>query len=329
MKNKTSVIRTLCIILTVIIAFSMISCASEKPPVRNVKVLSPYEVYEYKGAGVSQSGSSAPGANLHTVENHEKKDMKEKQITVFGKTHDFLYIFTQKIFARGCGADVYRARDGKNNIFAYYNEKTGKLFKIRQSPEKGELSFTGGLSAESTEKDYVDYARSLILEYTGVDTAGWTYDADTRIVSSSPDIKYTDEESSADFKNKLRDDPEFRAEYTFRFYKTISGIKRGDDVKAVMRNDGTVLEICGEVYDEAFEPFADINIDAEELFNRIDGNYSAPGKEKYHRTRIVAVPAEDGLWAEAEITAVYYDDEDSPQWDNRKYAIKLVEYVDR
>lgn len=265
---------------------------------------------------------------LHKTDKTDKKLEDKKEFEVMGEEYTLRYSNTFTTYARGCGIDTYTGGGTNTFVSVSLNENTGKIVRYKFGPENRTdmLNPVAPINENSTEKDYLDLARSMILEYTGVDCGEWEYDVDTYIYHTT--YNYSVEDWKSGFMNFIKDDPEFDAEYTFRFYKTLSGLHRGDDVRAVIRNDGTVLEVRGEVYDEAFAPFADVKIDAEELFRRVDGNYSAPGPEIYHRTRLTAIPAEDGLWVEALIKGIYYDEEGVPQWDDVTYAAKVAEYVD-
>ena len=327
--KKISVTAAICIVTAVLCVLGMVSCGSKTAVERKARAVpSPlFRAFSAAAGRPYDTGDEYESLKkLHDCENYEKSDVPNRNVTMFGKEYNMIYAFTQKTFARGCGMDRFRAKDGNTTVVACFNEKTNRMIRCEYYPEKGETDFVAPINKNSTEKDYLDLARSMILEYTGVDCGEWEYDVDTYIYHTN--YNYSVEDWKSGFMNFIKDDPEFDAEFTFRFYKTLSGLHRGDDVRAVIRNDGTVLEVRGEVYDEAFAPFADVKIDAEELFRRVDGNYSAPGPEVYHRTRLTAIPAEDGLWVEASIKGIYYDEEGVPQWDDVTYAAKVAEYVD-
>ncbi len=328
MNNKTA-IKTIIIAVIVTLTVNFISCAA-KTSGKSKATAVPSPVFSKINAAADKSSDIGDEyeslKKLHDGENYKKSDVPNRCVTVFGNEYDLRYMLTQKTYRRGCGVDLFRKNVGDYTIYALFNEKTGIMVGCDYSPKIKSQGFISPISENSTEKDYLDLARSAILEYTGVDCGEWEYDVDTYIYHTT--YNYSAEDWKSGFMNFNKDDPEFDAEFTFRFYKTLSGLHRGDDVRAVIRNDGTVLEVRGEVYDEAFAPFADVKIDAEELFRRVDGNYSAPGPEVYHRTRLTAIPAEDGLWVEASIKGIYYDEEGVPQWDDVTYAAKVAEYKD-
>lgn len=331
MNNKTA-IKTIIIAVIVTLTVNLISCAA-KTLGKSKATAVPSPVFSKINAAAGRPYDTddeyKSWKKLHDCENYEKSDVPNMSVTVFGKEYEMMYDFSQKIFIRGCGVDIFRYNDESNLVYAEYNDNTGNLVGISFYPHNThniKTDFVAPINENSSEKDYLDLARSMILEYTGVDCGEWEYDVDTYIYHTT--YNYSAEDWKSGFMNFIKDDPEFDAEYTFRFYKTLSGLHRGDDVRAVIRNDGTVIEVRGEVYDEAFAPFADVKIDAEELFRRVDGNYSAPGPEVYHRTRLTAIPAEDGLWVEASIKGIYYDEEGVPQWDDVTYAAKVAEYVE-
>ena len=331
MNNKTA-IKTIIIAVIAILTVNLISCAAKTSGERKAMAVHSPAFSKINAAADMSSeidDEYKSWKKLHDCENYEKSDVPNMSVTVFGKEYEMMYDFSQRIFIRGCGVDIFRYNDESNLVYAQYNDNTGNLVGISFYPHNThnrKTDFVAPINENSSEKDYLDLARSMILEYTGVDCGEWEYDVDTYIYHTT--YNYSAEDWKSGFMNFIKDDPEFDAEYTFRFYKTLSGLHRGDDVRAVIRNDGTVLEVRGEVYDEAFAPFADVKIDAEELFRRVDGNYSAPGPEVYHRTRLTAIPAEDGLWVEASIKGIYYDEEGVPQWDDVNYAAKVAEYKD-
>ena len=327
--KKISVTAAICIVTAVLCVLGMVSCGSKTAVERKARAVpSPlFRAFSTAAGRPYETGDEYESLKkLHDGENYKKSDVPNRRVTVFGNEYDLRYMLTQKTYRRGCGVDLFRKNVGDYTIYALFDEKTGIMVGCDYSPKIKSQGFISPISENSTEKDYLDLARSVILEYTGVDCGEWEYDVDTYIYHTT--YKYSEYVWKSDFLNFIKEDPEFDAEFTFRFYKTLSGLHRGDDVRAVIRNDGTVLEVRGEVYDEAFAPFADVKIDAEELFRRVDGNYSAPGPEVYHRTRLTAIPAEDGLWVEASIKGIYYDEEGVPQWDDVTYAAKVAEYVD-
>ena len=265
--------------------------------------------------------------DLHKAETYKKKEVPDKTETVFGKEYSLHYEWTQNIFKRGHGADMYW--NGTEGAFAalWFDEVTGGIVRYTYSPDEtpDALTFTGPINEDSTEKDYADYARAVILEYTGVDAREWKYDVDTHVTEPSLIHVYTDEDKTADFKNYTKEDRDFRAEYTFTFYRETDGIRRGDDVKAVIRNDGTVLELCGELYDKALEPFSGIKLDRNRICSTSDENIPGVLRKKVSCT---AIPAEDGLWVEVVIKEKKVGEDGAAGKTEKRYAVKVAEYVE-
>ncbi len=315
--------QTALVFIAILLAAFSVSCGR-----KNAETLSRYEVHGYYETEDSQSKESDfLGYRLYDVEICKKKNVKNRNVTLFGKDYDMRYLNTEKNFMRGCGADRFETSDGYNTIMVIFNEKTGKLIGYDYGSRGRLPGFIAPINEDSTEKDYADLARSAILECTGIDCGEWEYDVDTYIYYTT--YNYSAEDWKSGFLNFNKDDPEFDAEYTFRFYKTISGVPRADDVSAVIGNDGKVLKVRGEVYDKAFWPFSSVEIDAEALFDRFDSRYSAPGPEICHKTKIFALAAEDGLWVDVRIKGAYYDEEDgSAQWDEKRYVVKVAGYAD-
>ena len=290
------------------------------------------ELSEYRHSDLQTADSSSVEVmqimnDLHKAETYKKEKVPDKTETVFGKEYSLRYEWTQNIFKRGHGADMYW--NGTEGAFAalWFDEVTGGIVRYTYSPDEtpDTLTFTGPINEDSTEKDYADYARAVILEYTGVDAREWKYDVDTYVTEPSLIHVYTDEDKTADFINFTKEDREFRAEYTFTFYRETDGIRRGDDVKAVIRNDGTVLEFRGELYDKALEPFSGIKLDRNRICSASDENIPGVLRKKVSCT---AIPAEDGLWVEVVIKEKEVGEDGVAGKTEKRYAVKVAEYVD-
>ena len=293
---------------------------------RKAVELSEYRTVEYQAADLSSQEEGKILDNLYAFENYKKENVPDKTETVFGKEYSLHYEWTQNIFKRGHGADMYW--NGTEGAFAalWFDEVTGGIVRYTYSPDEtpDTLTFTGPINEDSSEKDYADYARAVILEYTGVDAREWKYDVDTHVTEPSLIHVYTDEDKTADFINFTKEDRDFRAEYTFTFYRETDGIRRGDDVKAVIRNDGTVLEFCGELYDKALEPFSGIKLDRNRICSVSDENIPGVLRKKVSCT---AIPAEDGLWVEVVIKEKKVGEDGVAGKTEKRYAVKVAEYV--
>lgn len=290
------------------------------------------ELSEYRHSDLQTADSSSVEVmqimdDLHKIDKIKKENVANKNVTVFGKEYNAIYETTQNTYVRGHGADRYECGDEGTYIAFWFDEVSGKLirYKYATAETPDTLTFTGPINEDSTEKDYADYARAVILEYTGVDARKWKYDVDTHVTEPSLIHVYTDEDKTADFINFTKEDRDFRAEYTFTFYRETDGIRRGDDVKAVIRNDGTVLEFRGELYDKALEPFSGIKLDRNRICSASDENIPGVLRKKVSCT---AIPAEDGLWVEVVIKEKKVGEDGVAGKTEKRYAVKVAEYVD-
>ena len=74
---------------------------------RKAVELSEYRTVEYQAADVSSREEGKILDNLHAFENYTKENVPDKTETVFGKEYNLHYEWTQNIFKRGHGADMY------------------------------------------------------------------------------------------------------------------------------------------------------------------------------------------------------------------------------
>ncbi|MBQ3870667.1 MAG: hypothetical protein II777_08985, partial [Clostridia bacterium] len=93
--------------------------------------------------------------DLHKAETYKKEKVPDKTETVFGKEYSLRYEWTQNIFKRGHGADMYW--NGTEGAFAalWFDEVTGGIVRYTYSPDEtpDTLTFTGPINEDSTEKD--------------------------------------------------------------------------------------------------------------------------------------------------------------------------------
>ena len=278
---------------------------------RDVSVDDPSDVhYDFllytNGAGgaVDTTTKKFSGKDFGIPEYTEKVGMENKKITLFGEECEMAYIHTLDYGIFDERYDQYVTRKGSVTI----GERTGRIASFTNNPDKKENDFTPPVNAYSSRREFIDYASSVLLEYTGVSTD----DCDVFIHTSKikTTYKYTQAELKRDFVNFIDQDPDFTAEYRITFRKKLGRIYRADSIEVVIRSDGEIRSVKSRICDEAFEPFIDVKISKNSLRKSVlDKYYHAIGCDiTSEGVMLYAIPYGDELWVMAEI---HYEYEES------------------
>lgn len=264
-----------------------------------------------------------------------KEDMPKEKVNfdVFGEEIGFFYISSLKETSlRTYCLDRFRGRNNKNEtIHLTINSDTGKIVRYSDKNAGTDRNYQSKLGFDSTEKDFVDYAKYLMDNYTSINTDEWETEIKTKIISTNYDPKLNGKEIEG-FVNYYQDDTEFSAEYTVSFYKTIAGIRRKDIVYVTFSNTGEIAAFYCESYDDVFLPFEKAIIDLQKINNiekseenNICRNHNVTSINSDHK--LVAMSNE--LFVEITVSYEYEvkDGENTNQLGGmERYLIKVAEY---
>lgn len=260
-----------------------------------------YEIFLYaSGEGGFAAGSAEQynGKKLISFQKSEKQGMDKKSVQIFGHEYELSYFNT---YGYGCTDENYDVYIG-NNVEVFFGENTGRMVLFSGTEYYDTSGFTFPLNAHSSRQDFIDYAKSLLLEYCGTSTDDC--DVEINTVKLKTKYQYTAEDLEQDFINFIDKDPDFSAKYKIKFYKKYKGINRIDDIEVDITSDGKVLLIRAETCDEQFEKFKDTYIDAEQLKKQIKEISYNPSCLSYS-ILLRAVPVGDELWVMADVNYKY------------------------
>ncbi len=185
-----------------------------------------------------------------------KSDMPAISVNLFGREDSLHYSSTTQYLDGGYQLDRYTKVVSRYYVSVAYLSDTEKLVHYSASAEKGQ-SYSSPVTPDSTEEEYIAYAKQILLDYTGLSTEKWG-------VKTSTFSKYKGREDL--FVNYDAEKfPGNDTEYTITFYKEICGIERSDKVFVRMTNYGEILEFSAINCDSAFAPFERIAIDGKKV----------------------------------------------------------------
>lgn len=269
------------------------------------------EVYDVKLVGLSAGGGGSSGeVEKDVLKNslYEKNNMPRKDINnLFGVKANINVNYRNTTINPTVSyeTDLYRS----NNIFVRYNAKTNKIVKLDQYDEfEYDPNFVSEVNPSSSDEEYIEYAKKVLLENAGGSTDGW--EATVNI--------YEDNDCYVSFSKK------------------IDGFDRNDGMLVIMSTRGEVRFYNAINSDEYFKPFENATIDKEKLEESIWEAFSdveiAPtsiifGFQRDKMTiRLAAIKNE--LWAHATVEYSYKTEykEDILEFKGMvAYEIKLAE----
>jgi hypothetical protein len=183
--------------------------------------------------------------------------------------------------------------------FVYYRADTQKIVKVTSVPTN-DPNYSSPVNEQSTEAEYIEYARTKFLELTGVSTEGW--------------------HAKLNISNTYIDSSTYIPACEITFYKMIGDVERCDKMYIKMTTRGEVFVFSAINCEEAFEPFNELDISKDKI--------EAAVREVYHRwwgraeiTQIDLVTNNGELWADATVT--YTSGE---YISASSFVVKLAEY---
>ena len=160
--------------------------------------------------------------------------------------------------------DWYYAHYDGGNYSLFLNSKTGKIVRFTNSKAGQNRDYKSRVNPSSSDNDFLNYAKSILFECSGLSMNDWEYSIKTFINSTS--FNKDDEGREFDgFINYYQNDSHYNADYTFTFFKTINTIKRADKVSIKINNTGEVLVLMAESYEDVFAPFEQAYINVPSL----------------------------------------------------------------
>ena len=247
------------------------------------------------------------GENLFKYKHILRKDVPDITVELFGYERTMSFSYTEEHYAYGVTLDAYRSNNPNESVVI--NRKTGKIVEYSCSSRNKDF-YDSPVNAHSSREEFIQYARDLLLEYTGVSTEGCEAIVSTHAIGTT--YKYTKEELNTDFVNFTEYDPDFSARYEIRFQKKIGEVNRADRMIVEVNNDGTVQHIYGLDMHDEYEPFADVEIDVDSIIRYVEDRIDDV-KKKYDITpgyiTLMAVPLDGNYWVLVEqgysITSAY------------------------
>ena len=297
--------KKLSIIISIFILASILMTSCSKK-----QVVYP-EVYDVKLVGLSAGGGgSSSKVEKDVLKNslYEKNSLSTKDINnLFGTKANIKvnYCITTINTTESYETDLYHGK----NIFVRYNAKTNKIVELDQYDKfEYDPNFVSEVNPSSSDEEYIEYAKKVLLENAGVSTDGW--EATVNI--------YEDNDCYVSFSKK------------------IDGFDRNDGMSVIMSTRGEVRFYNAINSDEYFKPFENATIDKEKLEESIWKAFSkvkiAPtsiifGFQRDKMTiRLAAIKNE--LWAHATVEYSYKTEykEDILEFKGMvAYEIKLAE----
>ena len=283
-----------------------------------------YEFLLYKSGDAISDGGTArySGKDLTKVESYKKEGMEDRAFEFFGSEYTMKYWSTTKHSLSSYGRDNYEGYTANNRYFiASVDENSGKVVNYSLHSGEATTEYIAPITADSDEDDFVNYAKTVLSEYAGVSVDGLDVEIKTARLRTSN--IWSKENPKDGFIKYTEPDPEFTAEYQIRFFKKIDGVKRNDAIYVYITEKGEVLEFCAMQYDEAYEPFLDVQIDVNAIMRFVE-RITSSSKIVSHETELRALPDGDALWVEITISYEYLDSDGYPISDGSKYMTKVA-----
>ena len=278
------------------------------------------------GGGTDNNTTKYQGEKLFIYGTYKKGDIAKKEVNMFGTDFNPYYDATSISNLRKYEIDIYDTTYVDRLLSISYRNDTDKIVKYSRYAPCTDRDYKSDVNPKSTEKEFIEYARKILLENAGFSTEDWQVRVSTKIVEA----KNWPDNPGDKFINQTNEDPDFQAEYTFTFYKTIAGIERIDMVNVTMSNTGEIISFNAEEYDDAYKPFLDAKIDynnvireAENAFARVGNYHNVISKE----IGLTVIPNENELWVRAAVKFKF-------QWGDNvlesgvSYVIKVAELVE-
>ena len=262
----------------------------------DIKIESSYEVLTYGIAIGESADSSTPqyDGDFDEIDVFEKENIPSRQETLFDRNVTLHYLSTTRYSNRSSGYDNYTFRANGYLGIAYYEESTNVLLKyLLDKNACTNRSYESPVNPDSTEAEYIAYARQILFDWANVSTDGWQVKIST-YRGNYGTVNY--------FMNYSHDIPAYNAQYTFTFYKTIGGIERSDRMTVKMTNVGEIIEYNAINDNDEFFPFEDITFDCAKLEETVNRAFEASlsSSHEYEAIRLdkkELIVEDNELWA--------------------------------
>ena len=287
----------------------------ESVPKIQVTSLTSYEALGYEmsvGVNINYDKLNVyQGDRFEAEEIIVKKNISDKPMALLGKNISVSYENTKNVADLDYDIDYYSYIVGKTYAFLWYRSDTNTIVKFDISPTN-DINYSSPVNPQSTEAEYIAYAKKALSETTGQSTEGWKIKIESYHKSYGTTyqfVNYTDASTVG--------------QYTFTFYKTIDGIERYDKMYVKMTNAGEIFAINAINSDAAFDIYRDVNIDSDKVDKAIWDAFAEASKKTVTSKKIDSkelVVNDDGLWVEAAVS--YNIDGD---WGGVIFVIQVAE----
>ena len=197
-----------------LLVLSLVACGEDPAPLDDDKVLINFTTYEALPYAGSTARYSA-GEELEKKEwvQREGKPTKREGV-LFGKTYGVHYSGTEIDHTYPNEIDSYSSVAGEKHTYIRWDAMTQKILRYSTAPVNNR-EYISDVNPNSSEKEYIAYAKKIIAECAGISLDGW----EVRITT------YRDEYGIYNgFLNYSHEIPEYNAQYIFVFYKSVHDI---------------------------------------------------------------------------------------------------------
>ena len=254
--------------------------------------------------GLSSSAGAYSGALLQGAKEYKKSDVTQQMFTIFETSGEYKYNNTKKTALYPYEVDVFRLSGQE----IHKNTETEEIIWFYSAGNPQKLSNCPIFTSESTEKDYIAYAKTILSD----------------LISESLDQYMVTVKTSL-----IHDGIKESTYYRISFSKTISGLPCRGEYAVGIFEDGS-LGMYSLKYNEAgFAPFEDLDIDQAKLDKIVMANYEADTASLNvfsHESPEHYLYVEDGvLWAQSSIDFKYEHSNTNEVPGSVCYMIKLAE----
>ena len=295
---------------------------TESTDQKKVENLDSYSALLYAnapGGAVDNTTPQYTGDDFYAYEFYERSAPVSKTETILGKELNLHYSKSITTYMYPHEVDVYEQSYNNRMMFVWYRADTGKIVKYKRYDDCVDRNYKSCVNPDSTEAEFIAYAKQVLLDNAGVSADGWEVQITTARAQYG---------TSQGFINYSQETPEYNEEYTFTFYKTISGIERYDKMYIKMTNVGEIIEYEAMINNEAYKPFESAQIDRERLeaaawsaFRHISSQYAVTSS---NIESIYLISSGDDLWAQVTIEFRHVNGEYEFK-SGVKYVIKVAE----
>ena len=210
-----------------------------------------------------------------------------KTVSVFGREVEVEYRQTWNANAKQY--DMYVAL---LDISVHYDCETGKPVKYQLAEKAVNRQYSSPVNPNSSEDEFVAYAREVLTEFSGKSTEGLTATVQTQLNGNIFELLNR-------FENfpEEHEIPSKNACYVISFQKEICGIFSYEEMTVTMTNVGEIISIDAIADLDKFQPFENIAIDIEHLDEVIlDNAPTKSGANNRYITSKALFVQDDVLW---------------------------------